>query len=360
MRLESGDDTGQIKLENALRVLRALGVLDEAVRALDPFASDVGRLRAEEHLPQRVRPRRLTCRRRWLRPRSTSSSTSAAWSSPAGRLWSHRRRNAESASFAYRDEYLTHPHAYALDPAAAAERGQYQTPLGRAIFGAFSDSAPDRCGRPLIHRTEAQRAKREGGGRAQLRRGRLPARRPRRPAPGRAALPPAGQRHVPGRRAWRRARRCSAAEAPERRRAPRTRRGQRGGAATLLRGGSSLGGARPKAHVIDADGRLAIAKFPSPASDEWDVIRWEAVALELARAAGLAVPAARAAPDRRASRARRRSLRPFRHPPDRLRERDDHARDRRRRARQLPRHRLRRSRSSRRPPPRTCASCGAG
>ena len=60
VRLESGDDTGQIKLENALRVLRALGVLDEAVRALDPFASDVGRLRAEEHLPQRVRPRRLT------------------------------------------------------------------------------------------------------------------------------------------------------------------------------------------------------------------------------------------------------------------------------------------------------------
>jgi transcriptional regulator with XRE-family HTH domain len=60
VRLESGDETGQIKLENAMRVLRALGVLDEAVRALDPFASDVGRLRAEEHLPQRVRPRRLT------------------------------------------------------------------------------------------------------------------------------------------------------------------------------------------------------------------------------------------------------------------------------------------------------------
>ncbi|HEY6889322.1 MAG TPA: helix-turn-helix domain-containing protein [Solirubrobacter sp.] len=60
VRLESGDETGQVKLENALRVLRSLGVLDETVRALDPFASDVGRLRAEEHLPQRVRPRRLT------------------------------------------------------------------------------------------------------------------------------------------------------------------------------------------------------------------------------------------------------------------------------------------------------------
>ncbi|MFI4990925.1 MAG: hypothetical protein ACHQHO_08465 [Solirubrobacterales bacterium] len=32
----------------------------------------------------------------------------------------------------------------------------------------------------------------------------------------------------------------------------------------LLHGGSSLGGARPKAHVLDTEGRLAIAKFPSP------------------------------------------------------------------------------------------------
>jgi serine/threonine-protein kinase HipA len=34
---------------------------------------------------------------------------------------------------------------------------------------------------------------------------------------------------------------------------------------------------------------VAIAKFPSPL-DEWDVIRWEAVALALAREAGLTVP----------------------------------------------------------------------
>ena len=59
---------------------------------------------------------------------------------------------------------------------------------------------------------------------------------------------------------------------------------------SLLRGGSSLGGARPKAHVIDrSTGRLSIAKFPSP-NDDWDVMRWEAVALELARRAGIRVP----------------------------------------------------------------------
>jgi serine/threonine-protein kinase HipA len=58
----------------------------------------------------------------------------------------------------------------------------------------------------------------------------------------------------------------------------------------LLHGGSSLGGARPKAHVLDTQGRLAIAKFPSPQADEWDVIRWEAVALTLATNAGITVP----------------------------------------------------------------------
>jgi len=42
----------------------------------------------------------------------------------------------------------------------------------------------------------------------------------------------------------------------------------------LLRGGSSLGGARPKANVLMPDGRVRIAKFPS-AEDEHDVVRWE-------------------------------------------------------------------------------------
>jgi serine/threonine-protein kinase HipA len=56
----------------------------------------------------------------------------------------------------------------------------------------------------------------------------------------------------------------------------------------LLRGGSSLGGARPKAHVVDAEGRIAIAKFPS-VGDGWEVTRWEEVALRLARAAGVEV-----------------------------------------------------------------------
>jgi transcriptional regulator with XRE-family HTH domain len=53
MRLENGEGAS---LENVLRVTRALGVLDSLVAALDPYATDVGRLRSEEALPERVRP----------------------------------------------------------------------------------------------------------------------------------------------------------------------------------------------------------------------------------------------------------------------------------------------------------------
>ncbi len=60
----------------------------------------------------------------------------------------------------------------------------------------------------------------------------------------------------------------------------------------LIRPGSSLGGARPKATVIDEKGELWIAKFPSQA-DEVDVGGWEAVAMELARRAGITVSESR-------------------------------------------------------------------
>ena len=56
-RLEGGD--GGVSTENLLRVLRGLGILDSVSSALDPYASDVGRLRSEQQLPRRVRPRRL-------------------------------------------------------------------------------------------------------------------------------------------------------------------------------------------------------------------------------------------------------------------------------------------------------------
>lgn len=42
-------------LENLLRMARAFGLLDSITGSLDPYATDVGRLRADEVLPERVR-----------------------------------------------------------------------------------------------------------------------------------------------------------------------------------------------------------------------------------------------------------------------------------------------------------------
>lgn len=205
----------------------------------------------------------------------------------AGRLWSHRRRT-ESQTFVYAPEYLERPDAYALDPALPLVAGQQQTPNGQASFGAFSDSAPDRWGRRLIARSETRRAKREGnaersfaeidyllGVRDDLRQGALRFR-----LPGGDAFVADEVDGVPS--LIELPRLIQAAEHLERDDASEEE------LATLLRAGSSLGGARPKAHTLDSTGRIAIAKFPS-AADEWDVIRWEAMTLDLADVSGITV-----------------------------------------------------------------------
>jgi len=57
----------------------------------------------------------------------------------------------------------------------------------------------------------------------------------------------------------------------------------------LIQPGSSLGGARPKATVIDPEGQLWIAKFPSK-NDENDTGAWEKTVHDLAGLCGLNVP----------------------------------------------------------------------
>ncbi|HTU29776.1 MAG TPA: helix-turn-helix transcriptional regulator [Solirubrobacteraceae bacterium] len=49
------NDPGSVSVENLLRIARALGILDALVASTDPLSTDVGRLRAGEQLPQRVR-----------------------------------------------------------------------------------------------------------------------------------------------------------------------------------------------------------------------------------------------------------------------------------------------------------------
>ena len=193
---------------------------------------------------------------------------------PAGALWSHRRRGAESATFAYDPGYLARSDAYALDPALPMVAAQQQTPAGRAMFGAFSDCAPDRWGRRLIARAERRRVRREGGAersfgeidyllgvRDDLRQGALRFRDPETGiylAEESAGVPPLLE--LP--------KLLGAADRLERDEASEDE------LRTLLRGGSSLGGARPKAHVLDMQGRVAIAKFPSASRPTRPRQRW--------------------------------------------------------------------------------------
>lgn len=209
---------------------------------------------------------------------------------PAGQLWTHRRGQSESATFSYRDDYLERADSYELDPGLPLQAGQHQTAIGQPLFGAMSDCAPDGWGRRLVRRAEAQRAREADaqqrgltevdfllGARDDLRQGALRFRG--HDSEQYLALDTEGVPHLIGL-----PRLLNAAEELER--DEPTSEDLR----LLLHGGSSLGGARPKAHVLDTKGRLAIAKFPSPQADEWDVIRWEAVALTLARHAGITVP----------------------------------------------------------------------
>jgi serine/threonine-protein kinase HipA len=208
----------------------------------------------------------------------------------AGRMYPHHRRGVESASFVYNDRYLADPDAYALDPGLPLVTGTLQTPVGRTLFGAFADSLPDRWGRALIQRAERARAKAAVtaprsmsevdlllGVRDDLRQGAL-----------RFRLNEQGpflateESGVP-----------ALTDLPAL--LDIAARAERDTAdyedlKWLLRAGSSLGGARPKAHVLDAAGHVAIAKFPSVNSDTWNVMAWEKVALDLARDAGVTVP----------------------------------------------------------------------
>jgi len=209
---------------------------------------------------------------------------------PAGLLFSHRRGARESASFTYDTSYLARADAYSLDPALPLTQGGLQTPVGLSMFRAFGDAAPDRWGRNLITREERRRASAEGGTarslgdidfllgvRDDLRQGAL---RFRDQETGiYLADEDSGVPHLTdlGRLLHAAGHLESDEETEEELR-------------DLLRGGSSLGGAGPKAHVIDNEGRVAIAKFPSSRFDDWDVTAWESVALDLARLAGIVVP----------------------------------------------------------------------
>ncbi|MGD9694192.1 MAG: type II toxin-antitoxin system HipA family toxin [Thermoleophilia bacterium] len=211
----------------------------------------------------------------------------------AGRLWVARRGRGESATFVYDQGWVARSGAYPLQPALGPlTTAPFHTDGTRALFGAFADGAPDRWGRALMMRAARRRASARGrtssslgeldfllGVRDDTRQGAL---RYRHPGEGAFLSPP--EEGVP-----------ALIDLPELLAA--SVRFERDEAASedvrlLLRAGSSLGGARPKAHVRDVRGRLALAKFPSVRTDDWDVMAWEKTALDIARSAGLRVSAA--------------------------------------------------------------------
>lgn len=203
-----------------------------------------------------------------------------------GRLWSRARGGTETASFEYATEWLQDEARFELDPELPLGRGQFHTE--RALFNVFADCAPDRWGQTLLRRHERARATTEGRAPRTLRmidfvtlvsdETRLGALRLR--ARGGTAFLTADGRvpplvHLP------RLLRATAAVIEDRDTADDL--------ALLLAPGTSLGGARPKASVLDSAGRLAIAKFPSR-DDEWPITRWEAAMLAMADAARIQVP----------------------------------------------------------------------
>ncbi len=205
-----------------------------------------------------------------------------------GRLWVRVRRGRESASFEYDRAWLRRPDSYSLEPALSSGPGAFHT--RKALFGAIGDSAPDRWGRVLLRRAEVRRARMEGRAPRtlfesdflllvddELRTGAL---RFRTDPDGPFLAEPRPGRVPPLVGLGRLLDACNRV----------TRRDELDEDLRLLIGpGSSLGGARPKAAIRDRDGALAIAKFPH-ADDDRDIVLWEAVALELADRAGIAVP----------------------------------------------------------------------
>lgn len=206
-----------------------------------------------------------------------------------GRLWSRLSKGHESASFAYVPTWLKSPLRFPLEPALSLDPGIHHTDQGRSLFGALGDSAPDRWGRMLMKRIERSVARHEGRAPRTLmeidyllmvndsvRLGALrfaEAGSKEFLAGGGPKIPPlvylskllaASDRIVADQ------------ESDEDLR-------------LLLAPGSSLGGARPKAAVTDAEGNLYIAKFPH-AQDEYCVERWSYLAHRLAAKAGINVP----------------------------------------------------------------------
>jgi len=217
-----------------------------------------------------------------------------------GSLRCQTSRTGDIFSFEYDPAWLQKPEAFTFDPDLALVKGSQYPASGRANFGIFLDSSPDRWGRVLMQRRENIRARHERRRAKSLTEWdfllgvhdetRLGALRFQDPDTGRfidsddrfAAPPIASLRELQ-----------TASLQFELHADEEEHPGYERWLTQLFAPGTSLGGARPKASVRDEKGVLGLAKFPSR-QDRRDVGAWELVAHRLAAKAGIKVPHTRA------------------------------------------------------------------
>ena len=209
-----------------------------------------------------------------------------------GKLFVNTIKGGESYSFEYNKEWLSSSgYPVAIDPDFIGYGGR-EYPNGRSIFGIFADASPDRWGRILMTKKERKLADKES-------------RKPRRLNDSDFLIGVYDETRMGGIRfkleedgeflsndketatpPWATLR--SLEEASRQFENDETALDEKW-LNQLLRPGSSLGGARPKATVVDTEGQLWIAKFPSK-NDTNNTGAWEKVVHDLARMCGLNVP----------------------------------------------------------------------
>lgn len=216
-----------------------------------------------------------------------------------GYLTSQSVRGKEIFSFEYTESWLNHQNPILfLDPHLGFYKGKQYLPEEKNNFGIFLDSSPDRWGRLLMRRKEAWQAKEErrdertlfesdfllgvfDGHRLGGFRFKLSEDGPFMNDQKKTATPPwTSLRELE--HASLQLERDDAINDPE----------YSQWLSVLMDPGSSLGGARPKASVMDEKGHLWMAKFPS-SNDEKNTGAWEMVLHELAQACGIYVSEAR-------------------------------------------------------------------
>ncbi|WP_164863428.1 type II toxin-antitoxin system HipA family toxin [Agromyces sp. LHK192] len=205
-------------------------------------------------------------------------------------------RNLAGTAFTYASEYLARSDRYELSPDLPFTTTTQYTPEGQVLFGAFSDAAPDDWGERIIRANHANRLRDDPTlptriGKYDFLTGvadftRMGAIRLRARVDGGQEEDDTGWLSGDD----------GVANLHDLGRVVETAARYETGAATdadiayLNDVATSPGGARPKANILTGAGRLAIAKLPHSDDRDVDIERWEAVALTLARNAGLATP----------------------------------------------------------------------